>query len=326
MPTLQGKYWIGTLSYAHAREFNFWNADEMAYLIGQREIGTGGFEHWQFVVGFHNRKTLSQAKALFHQTVHFELTRSAAAHAYVTKEDTAVPDTRFLHGALPVRRNNKTDWAKVLSDAKRGAFDDIPEDIFIRHHSSIKRIRIDHCEPTWRHDIQCHVYWGGSGLGKTRRAHFQSEGEPYFIKNPNTKWWDGYRGQKTVIIDDFIGLIALNYLLTWIDRYPCNVEVKGGSIPLAATTFYITSNLDPNTWYKEITPEQLGALRRRFTTVVHFLGPWVPPSPIEQLADIALLDELIVPGTGYYSGFDGSCEDCLAGAHSDCLQGALLGT
>lgn len=64
-------------------------------------------------------------------------------------------------------------------------------------------------------------------------------------------------------------------------------------MPLDATTFYITSNLDPNDWYKDITEEQRGALRRRFTTVVHFMGPWTPPTPIEQLADIALLDELL---------------------------------
>lgn len=293
MPAIQGKFWIGTLGVAFAAEFNFWNEAAMQYLIGQRELSSTGYDHWQFCVGMHKKTTLTNLKRLFPEQTHFELTRSDAAHAYVNKEETAVAGTQFSYGALPVRRNSKTDWDKVLADAKRGAFDDIPSDIFIRYNSSLKRIRIDHVEPTWRHDIQCHVYWGGSGLGKTRRAHFQSEGESYFIKNPNTKWWDGYRGQKTVIIDDFIGLISLNYLLTWIDRYPCNVEVKGGTTPLAATTFYITSNLDPNTWYKEITTEQLGALRRRFTSVVHFLGPWVPPSPIEQLADIALLDELL---------------------------------
>lgn len=155
---------IGTLGTQFAEQFDFWNESAMSYLIGQKEVGATGYEHWQFCVGFHKKTTLLNVKRLFKPEIHLELTRSDAAHAYVNKEETAVPGTQFSYGSLPVRRNNKTDWAKVLSDAKRGAFDDIPEDIFIRYHSSIKRIRVDNCEPTWRHDINCHVYWGGSGL------------------------------------------------------------------------------------------------------------------------------------------------------------------
>jgi len=159
--------------------------------------------------------------------------------------------------------------------AKSGDHASIPKDILIRHYGSIKRIRVDNCVPIFRDGINVRVYWGKSGVGKTRRAWHEA-GDDVYIKNPNTKWWDGYRGQKRVIIDEFVGRVDLSYLLVWLDRYPCMAEVKGFSVPLEAEEFWITSNVNPEDWYQDINTEQRRGLMRRLTTIVHMMFEWVP--------------------------------------------------
>jgi len=90
-----------------------------------------------------------------------------------------------------------------------------------------------------------------------------------YPKAPSTKWWDGYRGHKNVVIDEFRGEVGIGHLLRWFDRYPVLVEVKGGSVVLKATHFWITSNLSPDAWYPNLDEETKSALKRRLN-ITHF--------------------------------------------------------
>lgn len=91
-----------------------------------------------------------------------------------------------------------------------------------------------------------------------------------YSKDPRTKWWDGYLGQSNVVLDEFRGTIDVAHILRWLDRYPVRVENKGGSLPLLATHFWITSNLDPRLWYPDLDDETLQALLRRLE-ITHFV-------------------------------------------------------
>jgi len=106
------------------------------------------------------------------------------------------------------------------------------------------------------------VFWGRTGTGKSKRAWEEGTTQA-FPKDPRTKFWDGYRGQCHVVIDEFRGDIDISHLLRWLDRYPVIVEVKGGSVILRAERIWITSNLDPRKWYPTLDPETLQALLRR---------------------------------------------------------------
>lgn len=119
------------------------------------------------------------------------------------------------------------------------------------------------------------VRWlhGPTGSGKTRAAwapwveDHVDRPEPY-VKLSTVKWWDGYCDQKEVIIDDLCpGGIGIHHLLQWFDRYPCQVELKGGMCPLAADTFVVTSNFEPAEVYPDTSPESIAALERRITKV-----------------------------------------------------------
>lgn len=268
MPAIKGRYFLLTIPYSDFTPSESLLNNDLVYIKGQHERGASGYEHWQVLAVYSKQTTLNQCKSNFSTTTHVELSRSAAANDYVWKEDSRIGE-QFEYGMLPKSRARKTDWDAIFNSAQEGNLDAIPSDIKIRYYSSLKRIRVDNSRPPTRDSISVKVFWGKSGTGKTRRAWHEA-GEDVYIKNPNTKWWDGYRGQKTVIIDEFVGRIDISYILTWFDRYPCNVEVKGYSTPLEATNFYITSNIDPQLWYSDINADQLAGLSRRLTSVEYF--------------------------------------------------------
>lgn len=114
----------------------------------------------------------------------------------------------------------------------------------------------------------CFVFWGDTGTGKSRTA-WERAGMDAYPKDPRTKYWCGYFGQENVVIDEFRGGIDIAHLLRWVDRYPVIVEVKGSSAVLRAKTIYITSNLDPRSWFPELDEKTMNALLRRLT-ITHF--------------------------------------------------------
>ena len=56
-------------------------------------------------------------------------------------------------GTKPVNRAKAADWDRVLADAKKGNFDNIPADIQVRCYNPLKRIALDHMKLEPRPDI-----------------------------------------------------------------------------------------------------------------------------------------------------------------------------
>lgn len=273
MPTPRARYWIATLS-ARNNVYSPVLVDGIDYIKGQLERGDSGYLHWQFVVYTARRITVAQLKRLLPRDVHVEPTRSRAAVDYVWKDDTCADmESRFELGSMPMRRNSPNDWAAIRSNAISDSLESIPDDVFVRYYGNLRRIAADNAGLVWRHDISVSLYWGDPGTGKTRRA-FEEAGDSFYVKCGANKWWDGYKGETNVIIDDFSGLIRSDYLKTWLDRYPCRIEFKGGSAPLKATRFWITSNHSIESWYDNTVDQQ--AIKRRISTVIHFSAsnPW----------------------------------------------------
>lgn len=106
------------------------------------------------------------------------------------------------------------------------------------------------------------------GTGKSRRA-WEEAGLEAYSKDPRSKFWDGYQGEKNVIVDEFRGGIDISHILRWTDRYPVRVEIKGASRPLEAERLWFTSNVDPRMWYPELDQATIDALIRRIN-IVHF--------------------------------------------------------
>lgn len=152
--------------------------------------------------------------------------------------------------------------------AKSNDFDRIPASIRVQSYRTLRAIAADFARPVAM-ERSCHVFWGKTGTGKSRRA-WEEAGEDAYTKDPNSKFWCGYTGQESVVIDEFRGKIDISHLLRWLDRYPVNVEIKGSSVPLMAKTIWITSNVSVDFWYPELDVETVLALKRRLN-IVHFV-------------------------------------------------------
>ena len=136
---------------------------------------------------------------------------------------------------------------------------------YIRYHRGIERFRDVIRGRRERAGEPC-VTWitGAPGIGKTKLAH-ELEPEAY-IKN-GTKWWDGYEGEEAVIMDDWRPeSMQFEELLRVLDRYPHQVEIKGGTRWLEANRFIITSVKSPLEIYK-VCGEDIEQLQRRIKEI-----------------------------------------------------------
>lgn len=260
--TAKGRYWMGTIPFHH---FTPYLASGIKYCKGQLEIGEGGYKHWQVLLHTNGQQRLSWLKKTFGPEGHWEVTRSEAAEDYVWKEETSVSGTRFELGSKSLKRNAAADWDGVWDLAKQGRFDDIPKDIAIRCYSQLKSIAKDYLKPVAQ-EREVIVYWGPTGTGKSHSAWSEATFDAY-PKDPMSKFWDGYRGQANVVIEEFRGDISISHMLRWTDKYPVIVDAKHGATTLAATKIWITSNIHPEDWYPTMDRATKDALLRRLRIV-----------------------------------------------------------
>lgn len=261
----QGIYWLLTIP---EDDWNPHLPEGVSWIRGQLESGsTTGYVHWQLVCGLSKKESLHGLREIFGRTCHAELTRSKAATEYVWKEDTAIEGTRFELGERPFNRAVATDWDDVWGRAVSGDLLSIPADVRIRHYRTLRAIGADYAQPVGM-ERSCDVFIGPTATGKSRRA-WELAGMDAYCKDPNSKFWCGYSGQPNVVIDEFRGRIDVSHLLRWLDRYPCNVEIKGASTPLCCKSYWITSNLEVEQWYPELDEASMNALKRRLK-ITHF--------------------------------------------------------
>lgn len=122
---------------------------------------------------------------------------------------------------------------------------------------------------TWEMDVQ--IYWGEPGTGKTRHVYDTYGYDNVYVK-PVGKWWDGYNGEETIVIDDFdpenCHEITYNFYLQLLDRYPMNLEIKGGYTAMRSKRIIFTSNFDPDGWFQHKGNRQ--AFFRRIKNIYKF--------------------------------------------------------
>lgn len=126
-------------------------------------------------------------------------------------------------------------------------------------------------------EVEVNVYVGDAGSGKTRKAFEENPG--IFTVNPDETFpFDGYDGERSILIDDFYGDLKYHHLLRILDGHQLRVNVKGGHRYARWKKVIITSNKTPEEWYKVgMTP----ALKRRINLVTTFCneeaGNTMPP-------------------------------------------------
>lgn len=81
-------------------------------------------------------------------------------------------------------------------------------------------------------------------------------------------WFDGYDGERAILLDDFVGGGSVSDVLQICDRYPFRGEIKGATVCARWTHVYFTSNLEISYWWGGNIPTvHIRALERRMSRV-----------------------------------------------------------
>ncbi len=241
------------------------------YLCYQSEIAPESKRpHWQGYVELYDDTRLGQLKKILGEC-HAEIRKGtrSAARQYCLKDETSVPNTRFEFGVWRIQNSRKRKLCDILKSSMSLA--DIIEDVphqYVMYHRGLEKLfslRLAKRAKTFR-KVVVTVLVGPTGTGKTRRA-IEEDPDDHFVMPASDKlWFDGYNGEKTLIIDDFYGNIKYGFFLRILDGYELQLPIKGGFIWALWTKVIITSNACPDKWYvRGYTP----ALQRRINHVVH---------------------------------------------------------
>ena len=108
--------------------------------------------------------------------------------------------------------------------------------------------------------------YGPPGSGKSRlvRQFAMANNLSVYHKLAN-KWWDGYRGEDIVLIEDLdpdVSEKLVHHIKLWADRYAFRAEIKGNSVSIDPKFYFIiTSNYTIGECFKGVDGE---AISRRF--------------------------------------------------------------
>ena len=182
-------------------------------------------------------------------------------------------------------QRHRSDLNEVYDDARRGC--NLAEIVaghpgaYIRYHKGIEKfldvIQREQDRERERTDIECIVYVGKSGTGKSHRCFYDPDyrrsGYKFPSQAPGKVFFDGYDGQEVMWFDEFGGTtMPFSLFLRLVDKWDNRVETKGGSVlinnlrkVLISTTTY------PNNWRRSCPKylEDPRQLRRRLNRVYY---------------------------------------------------------
>ncbi len=278
---MQGKDWCFTIHITSehlelSEVFDQVSLEPPRFIVAQIEVcPTTKRRHVQGYVQFKSNQRMNAVKRWLRRAdAHVEIARGSPEQNqdYCTKDKSRETGGRpWIWGEIKTRRQGqRTDLTDLVAMVRSGAtWTDIIEEHpgdYVRYHRGLEAVRGVYSVSVER-AVEVELHWGASGAGKTRQAY---DAHPELYRWRGGKWFDGYNGQETLLLDDFEGNIPWTRLLNLLDRYPMTVETKGGHVAARWTRVIITSNLEPAEWYPMKIGRALAPLLRRIAKTKHY--------------------------------------------------------
>lgn len=152
---------------------------------------------------------------------------------------------------------------------------------FVKYHKGFSALW-NEIQPERDFMPNAHYISGPTGIGKSSSIykHFEKKfgkGSIYIMSDLTGKWWDGYRGQPVVIVNEFQHDEKTDWntknILNLLDRYPHQVQVKNGWTPFLAKYIIFSSNFSYDDNFKNVATEHQKAIFRRFCKIVSYSLP-----------------------------------------------------
>lgn len=292
---MTARRWTWTLWNTEKNVQDVGACGNIRYMVWQKELSpTTKKEHLQGYVVLNSSMRMAGVKKLFSDdTIHLEMSKGTDEEntAYCTKLETRI-EGPWTWGSIEKKPGKRTDIKNCYDMIKEGKNDyQIQEeytDTYCKYYKAFDRMRANilqwkyaDVEEPWK-NIPVHVRWGETRAGKSRFVKKMKD--VYVLVIGKDLWFDGYVGQKILLIEEYEGQIDISNFLQIIDGYPSvRLPYKGGHTYSDWDEIYITSNIHPKNWYKNLNIRREEALFARFTSVTEvgvILDPTLETEPI----------------------------------------------
>jgi len=258
------------------------------HITFQKEIcpNTGG-KHYQVYIQMKRKSRMSAVMKLLKinpDAWHAEVARGTPEEGmiYCSKDKTRAPGKTATSVGELSKQGERTDLHDYAAAIRRGASkrqlaETHPTQLlkYPRGTEALQAAVAKQRDSSYNNTVLCYV--GGTGTGKTHKAHNDLRarfGDNYYVKDNRNTWWDGYEGQRGLLIDDYNGAWPIEYLLRVLHEHPERFEIKGSTVHVQFKFIIITSNLHPDEWYTKESLEHKAALKRRISRIVWMEQPW----------------------------------------------------
>ncbi|QNG41101.1 replication-associated protein [Antarctic virus 2_I_GPYANKsw002Ad] len=265
----KNKHWSITYNNPKHTQEEFFHLLSTAYncvyaVVQQEKVET---VHFQCCIGFKNQTAFNTVQKLIGKGIHIDPSRNAmAAFKYCQKDASRVAGTKPMVFGIPLAcKNVAGDTAartklllelgpKAAIDEGLIPFEKLPQLLkaYAAYEGLIKKPALEGFKNEW--------HWGVPGSGKSYQAR---ERFPDAYLKTKTKWWDGYLGEETVIIEEMSpDKIGASHMKEWADIYDYACEGKGTTTRIRPKRIIVTSNYSIEQCWPN--PQDHDAIKRRF--------------------------------------------------------------
>lgn len=222
----------------------FLETKPLKYTLARKGLNKKGKEHIHVFVCFSKPVQLTSKRCF---GAHIAKTRGTPKQNidYINDHH---PTLIWEIGEMPKGNDNiKDTWEEFVDQIKKGEVD-VYSKMYARYEGyANRRVAEIKKHEDYEGDLKAKNIWiwGPSRTGKSYWARHFSE-YPLYDK-PANKWWDGYKDQKIVIIEDIDPESCKHlakFIKQWADRYPFTAALKGTATVISPKDYnlIITSN------------------------------------------------------------------------------------
>ena len=246
----------------------FKNNEEIGYVCYGEEIcPKTKKKHYQGWLQVTKKKRLTGVKKLCQsKKLHVEACRGTESenNKYCEK------DNKYIKMGEFTTQGKRTDLDSLKKIIDRGGtLEEIANEnfqSFIQYHRGFQKYKnmIDkRLRSGFRKVKVIHIH-GKTGSGKTKAA--MEYKDVYKINGDSMQWWDGYNGEKTLVIDEYDNQIPCTKLLGILDGYQLRLDLKGSFTYANWDKVIITSNL--RKLHPNAKKSHRSALKRRISEII----------------------------------------------------------
>lgn len=250
------------------------------WMVVGKEIGENQVPHLQGAAVLGKQMALTTIKKLPGMArAHIEPMMGTPEDSlvYCSKQDAAA----YTAGSMPKegkRREMDEAATALLNGATMRQMAEEHTSVTIKYSKGLMVTRSLLAKPRTQPPKVVWIY-GPTGVGKTRLCREFAdkfyEGD-IWMSSGDLHWFDGYDGQRVVVLDDFRGKhCSFSFLLRLLDRYPFRVPFKGGFVEWNPELIFITCPYAPDKVFEtrmQYLPEDMKQLQRRLTKTYWWYG------------------------------------------------------